>query len=73
MKPASCYPLRTKHGKIKDVVLFAQMNEMPAPTAAAHFDVPVNSVYCACRRMGVRLKAVRTRKDSKTTYQPNTP
>jgi len=69
MKPASRYPERTKYGTMKEVVLFAQMNEMGAPAAARHFSVPVNSVYCTCRRMGVRLKAVYARKDSKTTYQ----
>jgi hypothetical protein len=67
MKPASRYPTRTKHGTIKDVVLYAKMNNMGAPAVAKHFSVPVNSVYRACHRMGVRLKAVYVRKNSNTT------
>jgi hypothetical protein len=67
MKLVSRYPVRTKHGTIKDIVLFAKMNDISAPAAAKHFSVPVNSVYRACDRMGVRLKAVYTRKNSKTT------
>jgi hypothetical protein len=50
---------------MKEVIVFAQMNDMPASKAAQHFGVPVNSVYHACYRMGVRLKAVRVNKVNK--------
>lgn len=49
------YPERAKHGFIKEVVLFASVNQMPAKTAARHFSVSANSVYHAARRMGVSL------------------
>jgi hypothetical protein len=64
-RKVSRYPERTKYGTLKQVVMFAQMNSMPARTAAKHFGVPVNSVYHACYRMGVRLKAVRVMKANK--------
>jgi|Laugrefabdmm15dn_1035133.scaffolds.fasta_scaffold83379_2 hypothetical protein len=62
IRKVSRYPDRTKYGTMKQVVLFAQMNNMPASNVAKHFNVPVNSVYHACYRMGVRLKAVRINK-----------
>jgi hypothetical protein len=49
------YPARAKHGFIKEVVLFASVNQMPAKVAARHFSVSPNSVYWAARRMGVSL------------------
>lgn len=52
----SCYPTRKKHGLIKEVVLFAKVNQMPARAAARHFSVPINSVYWAARRMGIKLE-----------------
>jgi hypothetical protein len=50
------YPERAKHGFIKEVVIFASVNHMPAKVAARHFCVSPNSVYWAARRMGVSLK-----------------
>lgn len=64
-RKVSRYPERTKYGTMKEVIVFAQMNDMPASKAAQHFGVPVNSVYHACYRMGVRLKAVRVNKVNK--------
>lgn len=64
-KKVSRYPERTKYGTMKEVIMFAQMNNLPANTAAKHFGVPVNSVYHACYRMGIRLKAVRVAKIKK--------
>ncbi len=47
---------------IREVVLFARVNDMTAPNVARRFKVPVNSVYGVARRMGVRLKPVRAEK-----------
>ncbi len=47
---------------IREVVLFARVNDMTAPTVARRFQVPVNSVYGVARRMGVRLRSVKTEK-----------
>lgn len=66
-KKVSRYPERTKYGTMKEVILFAQLNNMSAKPAAQHFGVPVNSVYHACYRMGIRLKAVRVNKVNKET------
>ena len=49
------YPERVKHGLIKEVVLFASVNQMSAKVASRHFSVPANSIYHAARRMGVSL------------------
>ena len=49
---------RAVHGSIKDVVVFAQVNNMSAPAVARHFKVCRNSIYHAARRMGVRLASV---------------
>ena len=54
MKQAIAKP-KAKYGLMKEVVIFAQMNGMPAKTASRHFNVNVNSLYWAARRMGVTL------------------
>jgi hypothetical protein len=69
MRRTSRYPERTKHGTIKEVVLYAQVNHLPAKMASRHFSVPVNSIYWAARRMGIKLKVVRPAR--KVTDEPS--
>lgn len=49
------YPERAKHGFIKEVVIYAKVNQMSAKVASRHFNVCKNSIYHAARRMGVSL------------------
>jgi hypothetical protein len=62
MNNKSRYPERAKHGLIKEVVLFASVNQMPVKAVARHFSVNPNSVYWAARRMGVVLKSAKADK-----------
>lgn len=47
----------SKWGKVREVVIIAQMNDMTAAQASARFNFPKRSIYTAARRMGIRLKA----------------
>lgn len=62
MSNKPCYPIRAKHGLIKEVVLYASVNHLAAREAARHFSVSANSVYWAARRMGISLRRVRADK-----------
>ena len=46
---------RQKWGSIREVVLQARINNMPAKVAARHFKVSANSIYWCARRMKVSL------------------
>jgi hypothetical protein len=60
-----CYPARAKHGLIKEVVLFARVNDMTAQQVAARFLVNLSSVRRQAKRMGVSLKFQRNFKHKK--------
>ena len=47
----------SKWGKVREVVIIAQMNDMTAAQASARFNFPKRSIYTAARRMGIRLKS----------------
>jgi hypothetical protein len=64
MKSVS-YPARAKHGLIKEVVIFARMNDMTAQQASSRFLVNLSSVRRQAKRMGVNLRLQRNFKHKK--------
>lgn len=64
MKSVS-YPQRAKHGLIKEVVIFARVNDMTAQQVASRFLVNLSSVRRQAKRMGVVLRFQRNFKHKK--------
>jgi hypothetical protein len=64
MKSVS-YPARAKHGLIKEVVIFARMNDMTAQQVSSRFLVNLSSVRRQAKRMGVNLRLQRNFKHKK--------
>jgi hypothetical protein len=52
---------RTPKGDAKDMVIWAQMNNMTAPQTFRHFNVPRSTIYKAAASMGVLLRPAKRR------------